>query len=191
MRLILTFLLSLFIVCQGVSQNTSPSKLTPVKKGIPTVQLKQVDIVSHKGIFNFWQRWRMQRLIYNVKKAYPYAKTAGRLLREYEVRLKAAKNDAERRKMMKLAEKELKLKYGSDLKKLTFTQGIILIKLLDRETGNTSYDLVVQLRGKFTAFFYQGFARLWGYNLKNRYDPKKKDKKIEKIIRMINKGKIK
>lgn len=191
MRLILTCFISLLLVCQGISQNTTHSKLTPVKKGVPTVQLKQVDIVSHKGIFNFWQRWRMQRLIYNVKKAYPYAKTAGKLLRKYEVRLKSAKNDAERRKMMKLAEKELKLKYGSDLKKLTFTQGIILIKLLDRETGNTSYDLVVQLRGKFTAFFYQGFARLWGYNLKSKYNPQKGDKKIEKIIRLINQGKIK
>ena len=157
---------------------------------IPSVNLQEIEVISRKNSVSTWTRWRLNRLIRNVKVAYPYAKTAGALLRIYEVRLKAAKNDAERKRIMKEAEKEIKERYTAPLKKLTFTQGFILIKLIDRETGNSSYGLLQQLRGKFTAFFYQAFARLWGYNLKARYDPKGKDREIETIVRLIEAGKL-
>ena len=157
---------------------------------IPTVDLKEIEIISRKNSVSFWTRWRLNRLIRNVKKVYPYAKTAGALLRIYDARLEQAKNDAERKRIMKHAEQEIKERYGDSLKKLTFTQGIILIKLIDRETGNTSYGLLQQLRGKFTAFFYQAFARIWGYNLKTRYDPTGKDRKIEAIVKLIEAGKL-
>jgi len=91
---------------------------------------------------------------------------------------------------MKRAEKEINKEYGGELKDLTFSQGKILIKLIDRETGETSYDLVQTLRGKFTAFFYQTFARIWGYNLKVRYDPLGEDRQIEAIVRMIELGQL-
>ena len=91
---------------------------------------------------------------------------------------------------MKTAEKEIKEEYGEELKDLTFSQGKILIKLLDRETGNTSFELVQDLRGKFTAFWYQAFARIWGYNLKVKYDPEGEDKEIEDIVVMIENGSI-
>ncbi len=157
---------------------------------IPSVNLQEIEIISRRNSVSFWTRWRLNRLIRNIKKVYPYAKTAGALLRIYDVRLKQAKNDAERKRIMKQAEEEIKERYGSSLKKLTFTQGIILIKLIDRETGNTSYGLLQQLRGKFTAFFYQAFARIWGYNLKTCYDPTGKDRKIEAIVRLIEAGKL-
>ncbi len=157
---------------------------------IPSIDLQEIEIISRKNSISFWARWRLNRLIRNVKVAYPYAKTAGALLRIYEVKLKNAKNDAQRKKIMKQAEAEIKARYGNSLKKLTFMQGIILIKLIDRETGNTSYGLLQQLRGKFTAFFYQAFARLWGYNLKTRYEPYGKDREIEAIVRMIEAGKL-
>ncbi len=157
---------------------------------IPTVDLKEIEIISRKNSVSFWTRWRLNRLIRNVKKVYPYAKTAGALLRVYDVRLEQAKNDAQRKKIMKQAENEIKERYGASLRKLTFTQGLILIKLIDRETGNTSYGLLQQLRGKFTAFFYQAFARIWGYNLKTRYDPTGKDRKIEAIVKLIEAGKL-
>ena len=130
------------------------------------------------------------KLVYNVKKVYPYAKLAGMKLNEYEEVLKNAKNDAERRKIMKEAEQELRDEFEDDIKKLTFTQGIILIKLVDRETGNSSYVLIQELRGKFIAFFWQTFARLFGYNLKTEYDPDGEDKEIEEIVVMIEKGEI-
>lgn len=130
------------------------------------------------------------KLVYHVKKVYPYARLAGIKLNEYEEILKAAQNDQERRKLMRMAEKELKAEFEDDLKKLTFKQGLILIKLVDRETGNTSYELVQELRGNFTAFFWQTFARLFGYNLKIKYDPLGDDKEIEDIVVMIENGQI-
>jgi hypothetical protein len=133
---------------------------------------------------------KVERLIYHVKKAYPYAKLAGIKLREYDKQLVNAKNDRERRRIMRKAEKELNEEFGGDLRNLTFTQGKILLKLIDRETGNTSYNLVKELRGGFTAFFYQGFARIWGYNLKSDYDPEGEDELIETIVTLIERGQL-
>ena len=104
--------------------------------------------------------------------------------------LKNAETDAERKKLMKQAEAELKDEFEDDLRKLTFKQGLILIKLVDRETGSSSYVLVQELRGKFVAFFWQTFARFFGYNLKTEYDPHGADREIEEIVVMIENGQI-
>jgi hypothetical protein len=136
------------------------------------------------------QQRRNDKLVRNIKKVYPYAKLAGVKLNEYEEILKNAPTDTKRRKIMKQAEQELKDEFEDDLKKLTFSQGLILIKLVDRETGDSSYELVQELRGKFTAFFWQAFARLFGYNLKVKYDPLGEDKDIENVVVMIEQGEI-
>jgi len=133
---------------------------------------------------------RNNRLVYNVKKVYPYAKLAGIKLTEYEELLKNAESDAERKRLMKQAEHELKDEFEDDLKKLTFKQGLILIKLVDRETGNSSYVLVQELRGNFVAFFWQTFARVFGFNLKTEYDPDGADREIEEIVVMIENGEL-
>lgn len=133
---------------------------------------------------------KKRRLIYNVKKVYPYAQLASLKLWEYEEKLKQADSDRERRKLMKQAENELEEDFGDELKKLNFTQGRILLKLIDRETGDTSYELLQELRGKFAAFFWQSLARIFGYNLRSSYDPDGKDKEIEEIVRLIEEGKI-
>jgi hypothetical protein len=91
---------------------------------------------------------------------------------------------------MKQAEEEIEAEYGQELRDLTISQGKILIKLIDRETGNSSYDLVADLRGEFRAVFYQAFARIFGYNLKIKYDPEGEDKDIELIVRMIENGQL-
>ena len=96
----------------------------------------------------------------------------------------------ERKRIMKQAEKELDEEFGDDLRELTFSQGKILIKLVYRETGSSSYDLVAELRGKFRAFFWQAFARIFGFNLKNEYDPQGEDKDIEFIVQMIEAGQL-
>lgn len=133
---------------------------------------------------------KTRKLIRNIKKVYPYARLAGIKLRQYNQRLMEAETKKERRKLMKQAEQELKEDYGDDLRKLTFSQGHILLKLIDRETGDTSYELVEELRGKFSAFFWQSFARIFGFNLKRDYDPDGKDKKIEDIVLLIEQGRL-
>jgi len=157
---------------------------------VALVRLDEVKIYSFSYPETRRAKRKLTKLIKNVKKVYPWARLAGIQLRRYDKMLVAAKNDKERRTIMKQAEKEINERYGEDLKKLTFTQGLILIKLIDRETGNTSYSLVQELRGNFTAFFYQAFARIWGYNLKVKYDSEGEDKQIEGIVKMIERGQI-
>lgn len=157
---------------------------------IPVIALSEVEIFSLTIPKSRKAKKKLTRLVKNVKRVYPWARLAGIQLRKYDKMLIEAKTEKERRKIMKQAEKEINEKYGGDLKKLTFSQGRILIKLIDRETGNSSYNLVQEFRGNFTAFFYQAFARIWGYNLKIKYDPEGEDRQIETIVKMIERGQI-
>lgn len=166
--------------------------LAKVQDGDTTLimQLPEVSVYAMRLFDSRRDIRKVNRLIHHVKKAYPYAKLAGIKLREYDKQLVAAGSERERKKIMRQAEKELNEQFGGELKNLTFTQGKILLKLIDRETSNTSYDLVKDLRGGFTAFFYQGFARIWGYNLKDRYDPEGDDELIETIVILIEHGQL-
>lgn len=157
---------------------------------LPVFSLREIEIVSLEIPKTKRGKRKLSKLVKNVKKVYPFAKLASVKLKKYESILLAAESDKERRKIMKKAEQEIKEEYGEKLKKLTFTQGRILIKLLDRETGESSFKLVQELRGKFTAFWYQAFAKLWGYDLKAKYDPDGEDKQIETIVRLIERGQI-
>jgi hypothetical protein len=125
---------------------------------------------------------KYQKLIYNLKKVYPIAKQAQFLLAQTEANLDKLPNDKARRKYMKEFEDELKRVYTPVLKNMTFSQGKLLIKLIDRQTEKTSYALVKELRGSFTAFFWQGVARIFGANLKDTYDKKGEDQVIEQLI---------
>jgi hypothetical protein len=192
-KLLLTWLLILFASHLAFSQDREVHLLRYRIIGndtLPYVKIAGVEVFDFKIFKTKKQARRNTRLIKNVKKVYPWAKLAGQKLEEYEVILSHAKTEREKRKIMKQLEKEINDKYGDDLKKLTISQGKILIKLIDRETKNTSYDLVKDLRGGFVAFFYQSFARLFGYNLKTQYDPDGEDRNIEVIVRMIENGVI-
>ncbi len=130
------------------------------------------------------------RLVYNVKKVYPYARLAGIKLREYNELMLQAKTEKARKEIMKRAEEDLEKEFGKELRKLTFSQGVILLKLIDRETGQSGYILVSELRGAFRAFFWQGIGRIFGYNLKMKYDPHGADREIEEIVLKIQYGQI-
>lgn len=156
------------------------------------VYLPEVDIDLMNRYYEITETRQGRRLVNNVRKVYPYAKLASDKLHEYDTLLATVNSDAERRRMMKQAEQEITDQYTEELSHLNFSQGAILIRLIDRETGNTSYQLVQELRGKVRAFFYQGFARLWGYNLKTEYDPKTnpEDEQIEVIATLLERGQI-
>ncbi len=128
------------------------------------------------------------RLKYNVKKVYPYAIIASARLKEYEKELEKIPTESLRKAYMKEAEKKLQAEFAAELKELTVNQGKILIKLIDRETGHTSYELVKELRGSFSAFMWQSLASLFGSSLKSQYDPAGEDKLIETAIRQIEAG---
>ena len=142
------------------------------------------------GAKNKREAERFSRLIYNIRKVYPYARLSAVKLQEYDDLLAKIPDTDLQKKLMKEAEKQLRKQFQKDIENLTFSQGIILLKLVDRETGKTTYKIVNELRGSLRAFFYQSIARLFGMNLKSQYDPKGKDKDIEKIVRMIERGEL-
>lgn len=133
---------------------------------------------------------KYNRLVYNVKKVYPYALIAGEMFREVESNLILMETEKEQKEYIKQVEQDIKDRFEGELKKLTITQGRILIKLIDRETQHTTYDLVKQLRGSFQAFFWQAIARIFGSNLKSTFDPEGEDILIEEIIVMIDLGMV-
>lgn len=156
------------------------------------VYLPEVDIDLMNRYYQIAETRQGRRLVNNVRKVYPYAKIAGELLQTYDTLLANVTNPNERRNLMRMAEDELTDRYTEELKNLTFSQGAILIRLIDRETGDTSYQVVQELRGKVRAFFYQGFALLWGYDLKSQYDPHNnpEDDEIETIVTLLERGQI-
>ena len=138
-----------------------------------TIPMQYLDVVTISGYvcpLSEAEKRKYKKLIKNVKVVYPYAKQAGKLLDRYTIVLQQAKNDSQRKKIMKQAEKEIENKFGPSLKKLNRSQGKILIRLIDRETGSDSYALVKELRGSFRAAFYQTLGKLFGYNLRSKYD---------------------
>lgn len=156
---------------------------------IPMMSLPEVRIKGYTIYRTPSEQRRYDKLVRNVKKVYPYAKLAGIKLREYDDMM-AGLNEKEQKKIYKKAEEDLKAEFGEELKKLTITQGKILLKLVDRETGNPTYNIVKELRGSFVAFFWQNLSRLFGYNLKEKYDPQGKDREIEMIVQRIENGTI-
>lgn len=189
--LLLPVILLIAIAGASAQQNDTIVVYGTVVDGdtVPIVPLKEVNIYAWK-VLTPKQARQMTRLMKNVKIVYPYARLAGIKLDQYEEILAQAADDRERRKIMKQLEDEIQAEYGDELRDLTFTQGKILLKLIDRETGHTSYDLVTDLRGEFRALFYQAFARLFGYNLKVEYDPEGEDRDIETIVLMIENGQL-
>lgn len=150
---------------------------------LPTVTIESEMPFATKRKYKEWNRLKS-----NVKIVYPYAILASARLKEYEMNLKKIPSESERKNYMKVAEDELQKQFGPELKKLSFNQGKILIKLIDRETGSTSYDLVKQLRGSFSAFMWQSLARIFGSNLKSEYNPTGEDRLIEMAISQIESG---
>ena len=157
---------------------------------IPVIYIGEVSVWGNKSARNSAEARQWDRLVRNVKKAYPYAKIAGQKFNEYNQKIAGIQSKSVQKALMKQAEEELEAKFGSELKELTITQGKILLKLIDRETSNSSYDIVKDFRGNFRAFFYQSFARVFGYNLKVKYDPLGEDADIERIVLLIENGSI-
>jgi hypothetical protein len=152
---------------------------------IPNVNIKTVTV---RHFTKRRQQIKYNKLMYNVKKAYPYAVAARDELANMNSQLVGVENKRERERYIKEYEKQMFKKYEKDLRALTISQGRILLKLVDREINNTAYELVKEYRGSFSAFFWQGVARIFGENLKSEYDPDEEDIYIEEIVQLIEAG---
>ncbi len=155
---------------------------------IPLIPLNTVDVYTTYlfGSARNFEQWTRTKA--NVKKVYPYAILAAAKLKEYNNALKRMTDKEMQKVFLKQCEKDLKKDFEEELKALTVSQGKILMKLIDRETGQTTYDIVKQLRGTFQAAMWQALARIFGHNMKSEYDAKTEDIMIERAIKLVESG---
>jgi hypothetical protein len=159
-------------------------------ESMPEIEIKEVNIVGHSSKSSRFQYWRYERLVYNIKRVYPYSLIVRNKLNEVNSELEKLPGDKERREYIKNVEKGIFHNYEGDMRNMTITQGRLLIKLISRETQNTSYNIIKTYKGKISAAFWQGIARIFGTNLKEGYDPNGEDALIERIIQEIEAGRL-
>lgn len=131
---------------------------------------------------------RYQRLVRHVKKCYPLAKQARIEMENMEQKLLRVSDPKEQEKLAKELQKELIKQYKPVILKMTISEGKVLLKLIDRETEYTAFQIIKDFRGGFVAGFWQMFAKMFGNNLKLEYDPKAKDRTLEQIVHYYEMG---
>lgn len=125
---------------------------------------------------------RYSRLERRVLKVWPYAQFAGEAMDSLEVNMANIESKRDRRSLIDRKEAELKSRFEGELRRLTVREGIILIRLIDREAQRTTFGVVQELKGRLSAFMWQGLARLFGHDLKSEYDAEGEDAAIEHIL---------
>ncbi|MFI3306423.1 MAG: DUF4294 domain-containing protein [Rikenellaceae bacterium] len=178
--IILTILLSISWVgaAFGAKSPPPPPSDEPIE-----VRMKPI-IVFERGI----DRRRYWRLVNSVKRVYPLAKVAREKIAKMEEQLDSIGQKRDQRELVRSIYKEIKAEYTPVLLKMSMTDGRVLIRLIDRETDYTAYEVLDEFKGGFTASMWQGVSRLFGHNLKSEYGSSAEDKMIEKIIRYYEAG---
>ena len=157
---------------------------------VPIVRLPAVYIFPELKFKNKKEQQQYNKLVRDVKRTLPYAKLIYNTLIETYEYIETLPDDKSREVHLKRMEKELFKEYKPELKKMSLSQGKLLIKLVDRECNQTSYNLVSAYLGKFRAGFWNLFAGVFGASLKSEYDPKGKDALTERIVLLVENGQI-
>ncbi|WP_425291543.1 DUF4294 domain-containing protein [Bacteroides fragilis] len=157
---------------------------------IPAFQIPTIHIFKPLKFRNRKEQMEYYKLVRNVKKVYPIAREINRTIIETYEYLQTLPNEKARQRHIKRVEKGLKEQYTPRMKKLSFAQGKLLIKLIDRQSHQSSYELVKAFMGPFKAGFYQTFAALFGASLKKQYDPEGEDKLTERVILLVESGQL-
>ncbi len=152
----------------------------PKSDTVPNVNFPDVNIITFKSNEEWMEYYRTRA---RILKVLPYVKIAKQLYVELQEK-EDTSSRKEYRHYRKDLEKEMRAKFENELKDLTTSQGEMLFKLVNRETGNNCYKTIKEIKGPFMAWFYQAMARHWGYDLKDNYDPKK-ERMIELIIKEL------
>ncbi len=159
-------------------------------ESLPEIDLKEVVIIGRQSTSKKFPFRRYERLIYNLKRIYPYGIVVRARLEQVNHELMNIPDEKERKKYLRQVEKDVFGEYEDDVRNMTITQGRLLIKLIDRETRNTSYELIRYYRGNLSASFWQAIARIFGTNLKAEYDPYGEDAVMEIILQEIEAGRL-
>ena len=130
-----------------------------------------------------WEEWtRLRNAVYVT---YPYARRAGMIMNEMNAKLAVLTTESQRKAYIQSREKELKKEFTQPLEQLSIYQGKILMKLINRQTGNNCYEIIKEYKGGFTARFWQTVAFFFSSSLKQPYDPKGDDQAIESIVEEV------
>lgn len=152
----------------------------------PMVYMDQVEVIDKLPRKWARKRRRYDKLRNNIYKVYPYAVIAADVLKDVDSNLLAiGEDDKARNAYLKSIEVELKSRFKGELEDMTVSQGHVLVKLIDRQTGKSCYHIVKELKGGFSAVVMQGVARLFSHNLKADYDPLGDEKEMEEIVREL------
>ncbi len=157
---------------------------------IPSLRMPVLYVFKPLNLNSKKKRQQYTRLVRNVKRTLPIAKEVNRAIIETYEYLQTLPDDKAREKHLSQVEKSIKEQYTPVMKKLTFSQGKLLIKLVNRETDSSSYELVKAFLGPFKAGFYQAFAALFGASLKKEYHPEDEDAMTEQIVLMVESGQL-
>lgn len=191
------FLLILIISCCKLTAQNQSSAIyekfvadTENKDSIPVIILSDIIIYPPYEFKNRKEEEKYRKLVRDVKKTLPYAKIIYTTLIETYEYIETLPDQKSREDHLKRMEKELFEEYKPVLKKMSLSQGKLLIKLVDRECNQTSYDLVKAFLGSFRAGFWNFFAGMFGASLKSEYDPQGRDAMIEHVVILVETGVI-
>lgn len=202
---LLTILLILCCPALHVSAQDVPQTVAEEPTFVPEVKLAKAMVDGDSVLFmkmnNVYvypvmeiksekQRRAFNRLVQNVKKVLPIAKETNKIIIETYEYLQTLPDQKSRDEHMKKVEKEIYQKYKPRMKKLTYSQGKLLIKLVNRECNSSSYDIVKAFMGPIRAGFWQAFAWTFGASLKKEYKPETKDRLTERVVLMVEAGQL-
>ena len=176
----------------------NPTFVSTVKVGkvfydndsIQYVQTNDIYVFPEPEFKNAKQRAAYNRLVYNIKKVLPIAKEANKIIIETYEYLETLPNKKAKDAHMKLVEKDIIKEYKPRMKKLTYAQGKLLIKLIYRECNSSTYNLIKAFLGPVRSGFYQAFAWTFGASLTKKYDPEGVDKLTERVILQVEAGQL-
>ena len=157
---------------------------------IQYVEMNSVYVYPQPVFKNAKQRAAYNRLVANVKKVLPIAKEVNRIIIETYEYLQTLPDKRARDEHLKLVEKSIRKEYTPRMKKLSYQQGKLLIKLVYRECNSSSYQLIQAFLGPIRAGFYQAFAALFGASLTKKYEPEGIDRLTERVVLMVESGQI-
>lgn len=169
---------------EGTGKTLQHYSTTRLETGevLPWFPIDDVIVTARRTFKSEKDRLTYLRLQRNVLRVLPYAIYAQKRYEQLDREMALASSKREEKRLINACEDEIKEKFRTEIKNLSVSQGAILIKLIQRQTGNSSYELVKEMKGGLSAFFYQSVAKVFGHNLKSIYDPKE-DFEIENIIR--------
>jgi len=187
-------LLSTAVYAQEIKMNAIPADVQKavVENGdtMAVVQLRNIYVYPEVKFKNKKEQQQYTKLVRDVKRTLPYAKLVFNTLIETYEYMETLPDEKSRQDHLKRMEKELFKEYKPELKKLTFSQGKLLIKLIDRECNQSSYNILKAYLGSFRAGFWNIFAGMFGASLKSEYDPKGKDAMTERVVVLVENGLI-